>query len=427
MERKEAYRDRSVLIHGKFNSAKWNFQDHVTPPITTASAFRLRSAERGAEGFRQFANPEVDRDTAEPIYIYDRLDEPCNGLLEENLAFSERGECAVVYATGMAAISAALGIHLRTGDHIVFPPATYGCTYSHIVNWLSRYGITHTLSNLDSPEEIERAVRPETKVVYFETPANPTMRIVDMQMVADTVRRINESRPEDRHVVTIVDNTFSSPFCQRPLEHGIDYVVHSLTKHISGFGTSMGGAVIGPRSAETDLLVYRKDFGGSLAPDTAWHIMVYGLPTLALRLEAQQKSALAVANYLEAHPAVATVHYPGLPRFPQRALAQKQMLDPDGNFAPGALIFFEMAGDESKSYERAKQLMDTLAEHSFAITLAVSLGQVRTLIEHPASMTHSALSPETLKAGGIVPGGVRLSLGVEDPRDIISDLESALG
>lgn len=427
MERKEAYRDRSVLIHGKFNSAKWNFQDHVTPPITTASAFRLRSAERGAEGFRQFANPEIDRDTAEPIYIYDRLDEPCNGLLEENLAFSERGECAVVYATGMAAISAAIGIHVRTGDHIVFPPATYGCTYSHIVNWLSRYGITHTLSNLDSAEEIERAVNPNTKVIYFETPANPTMRIVDMQMVAQTVSRLNETRAEDRRIVTIVDNTFSSPFCQRPIEHGIDFVVHSLTKHISGFGTSMGGAVIGPRSAETDMLVYRKDFGGSLAPDTAWHIMVYGLPTLALRLEAQQKAALLVAEFLDAHPSVATVHYPGLAKFPQRALAEQQMLDPDGNFAPGALIFFEMAGDEAESYERARRLINTLAEHSFAITLAVSLGQVRTLIEHPASMTHSSLSPDTLLAAGIVAGGVRLSLGVEDPRDIISDLESALG
>jgi methionine-gamma-lyase len=427
MERNDAYRDRSVLIHGKFNSAKWSFQDHVTPPITTASAFRLRSAERGAEGFRQFANPDIDRDTAEPIYIYDRLDEPCSGLLEENLAFAERGEMAVVFSTGMAAIAAALGIHLRAGDHVVFPPATYGCTYSHIVNWLARYGISYTLSHLDSAEEVERVVRPETRVIYFETPANPTMRLIDMRMVGDTVRRMNAERDEEHRIVTIVDNTFASPFCQRPLEHGMDFVVHSLTKHISGFGTSMGGAVIGPREAETDLLLYRKDFGGSLAPDTAWHIMVYGLPTLALRLESQMASARAVANYLEAHPKVAKVHYPGLDRFPQRALAESQMRDPDGNFAPGALIFFEMEGDDAEAYERAKRLMNVLAESSFAITLAVSLGQIRSLVEHPASMTHSALSPETQREAGIVPGGVRLSLGVEDVRDIIGDLERALG
>jgi len=420
------YRDRSVLIHGKFHSAKWDFEDHILPPITTAVSFRLRSAERGAEGFRRFANPEVNRDTSEPIFIYDRLDEPCTGLLEETLAFSEKAECAVCFGTGMAAISAAIGIHVRAGDHVVFHPAIYGCTFSHITNWLARFGVSSSTSRLGSPEAVREAITPQTRVVFFESPSNPTMELVDLEALARTLKEVNEHRPEDRKVVSIVDNTFASPFCQRPLGHGIDLVVNSLTKHISGFGATMGGVVLGSRRVETDLLLYRKDYGGSIAPDAAWHILVYGVPTLAVRMERQQQSAMKVAAFLETHPSVARVHYPGLASFAQRALAERQMVDFDGDFAPGSMVYFELAGDPATAQARAVQLCDQIASNALSVTLAVSLGQIRTLIEHPSSMTHSSIPPEEQAAAGISPGGVRLSIGLEDSDDILRDLAAGL-
>lgn len=426
MGRNGAYRDRSVLIHGKFRSEKWDFQDHILPPITTAVSFRLRSAERGAQGFQQFANPDVDRQTEHPIYIYDRLDEPCVGLLEETLAFAEKGECAVCFGTGMAAISAAIGIHVQAGDHVVYHPAIYGCTYSHVTNWLQRFGVSSTPCRMACPDQLAAAVRPETRVIYFESPSNPTMELVDFESLVGFVRSVNAGRPESRKIYTVVDNTFASPFGQRPIESGVDFVVHSLTKHIGGFGATMGGAVVGPNRFETDLLLYRKDFGGSMAPDPAWHILVYGIPTLALRMERQQDSAMKIAEFLESHPAVAKVSYPGLESFEQSELAVRQLRDIDGEFAPGVMIFFELKGDASKSHRSAMKVCDHLAANALSVTLAVSLGQIRTLVEHPASMTHSAIPPEAQMSAGIVPGGIRLSVGLEDWRDIVKDLEEAL-
>lgn len=420
------YRDRSILIHGKFLSEKWDFQDHILPPITTAVSFRLRTAERGAQAFQQFANPAYDRGAVHPIYIYDRLDEPCSGLLEENLAFAEKGECALVYSTGMAAISAALGIHLRSGQHLCYHPAIYGCTYSHITRWLDRSGVGSTPVDFKDLDAVKAAVRPETRVLYFETPCNPTMELIDIEAVAALAREVNEGRSEDDRIVTVVDNTFASPYSQRPLTLGADFVVHSLTKHISGFGASMGGAVVGPRSAETDLLLFRKDYGGSIAPDTAWHILVYGLPTLSTRLERQQENAGRIAEFLDLHHRVKKVYYPGLDSFGQKSLAQKQMRDIDGDFAPGAMIYFEVEGSPEEAYENAKRVCNRIAENALSVTLAVSLGQIRSLIEHPASMTHSGIPPEAQERAGIHPGGIRLSVGIEDVRDILSDLESAL-
>lgn len=416
-----SYRTRSALIHGRFRTEKWDFQDHIVPPITTAVSFRLRSAERGAEGFKQFANPDIDRSTAKPIYIYDRLDEPCQGLLEETLAFAEEGECAVSFATGMAAISAAIGIHLHAGDHVIYHPAIYGCTYSHITNWLNRFGISSTAVDLNNLEELAQAMTPMTKVIFFESPCNPTMTLVDIRALVGFVKAENGNREPEKKVVTVIDNTFASPYGQRPLTMGVDYVVHSLTKHIGGFGCSMGGAVIGPRKTETNLLLYRKDFGGSLSPDAAWHILTYGVSSLAVRMDRQQMTAGKIASWLEQMPGVNSVSYPGLDSFPQKELAKKQLVGLDGEFAPGSMIYFDV-----EDYSRAVKIANWLAENSLAITLAVSLGQIRTLVEHPASMTHSALGEEAQKKGGLSPGGLRLSIGLEDYRDIQMDLEKAM-
>lgn len=426
MAREDQYHDRSVLIHGKFRSEKWDFQDHTLPPITTAVTFRLRSAERGAEGFAQIGDPDLDRANTPPIYLYDRFTEPCQGLLEETLAFAEKGESAVCFATGMAAVAAVLGVCLESGDHIVFHPAIYGCTFSQIADSLVRYGITHTSVDFNDLDALEAAIRPETKVVYFESPCNPTMELIDIEAVVGLVKRINSSRSEDDSVKTVIDNTFASPFAQRPITMGVDFVLHSLTKHISGFGATMGGVVIGPRTWEFALHTYKKNFGGTLSPDAAWHILTYGVPTLSLRLERQQIIAQEVAEYLEAHPLVEKVLYPGLESFAQSELALKQMRDNDGNFAPGAMIWFVMEGDPDQAFQRAKDISNHIAENALSITLAVSLGQIRTLIEHPSSMTHAGIPPEELVKAGIEPGGIRLSIGIEDVRDIISDLGKAM-
>jgi methionine-gamma-lyase len=425
MGEKPTYHDRSVLIHGKFRSEKWDFSDHILPPITTSVAFRLESTERGAEGFRQFANPAFDRDRIHPIHIYERLDDPNQGLLEEMLAYAEKGESAVTFATGMAAISAAIGANVRMGDHIVLHHTMYGCTYSLVSNWLTRFGVSYSLADLTDLDGLHAALRPETTVVYFETPTNPTMELIDIPAVVALVKKANAGR--ERPAVTVVDNTFASPFAQRPLTMGVDIVVDSLTKHLGGFGADMGGVVVCSRAMESAILMFRKDFGGSLSPKSAWQIMNYGVPTLALRLEKQQRIAHEVAEFLEGHPAVESVKYPGLASFPQRELAERQLVDIDGNFAPGALIYFEIGGSPREAFERAVRVIDDLATNALTVTLAVSLGQLRTLVEHPASMTHSALPPEQQLEAGIHPGGIRLSCGIEDVRDIVADLGRSLG
>ncbi len=423
---KPTYRDRSVLIHGKFTSEKWDFENHILPPITTSVAFRLGSGQRGAEGFKQYANPELDRETLHPIYIYSRLDEPTQALLEETLAFAEKGETAVTYATGMAAVSAVLGIHLKAGEHLVSHKTIYGCTYSLITNWLKRFGIEHTFVDFRNEEELVSSIKLNTRVLYFETPTNPTMDLIDIEKVVNLAKEINKKRSEEEKIVTILDNTFATPFCQRPLTMGIDFVVHSMTKNIGGFGADMGGVVIGSRKKETELLLFRKDFGGSLSPKAAWDILVFGLPTLAMRVERQQATAQRVAEYLEIHSKVESVTYPGLESFPARELALKQMRDIDGNFAPGSMIYFELKGSPEEAYEKAVNLVNHIADNALSVTLAVSLGQIRTLIQHPASMTHSTIPPEEQEKAGISPRGLRLSIGLEDCKDIIGDLEAAL-
>jgi methionine-gamma-lyase len=250
-----------------------------------------------------------------------------------------------------------------------------------------------------------------------------------MRAVRKVVDRLNSGRPDAEKIHIVVDNTFATPFCQRPLEHGVDLVVHSLTKDIGGFGTEMGGAVIGSSAFWNMLMFYRKDFGGVLSPKNAWPVLVYGLPTLATRLINQQKSAMHVAEYLLRQPKVARVVYPGLSNYPQRELAHRQMSTQDGAFAPGSMLYFELKGkdDSTKSAaEAAERFVDFVAEKSYTITLAVSLGQIKTLIESPFSMTHASVPEEEKIRCGLRPGGIRLSLGLEDRHDIIADLEDAL-
>lgn len=421
---REQYRLRTRLIHGSFATGRWDYDHHVVPPESRSATFRLHSVHRGAEGFVEFGSPVAQK---APIYIYDRLDEPTRGMLEENLAVAEGGEMAVTFATGMAAISAAICAHLQTGHQVVAHRVLYGCTFSLLTNWLPRWGVRTAFADLTNPESLQRLVTPECRLVYFETPVNPTMELIDIAAVRRVVDRLNAGRKENEHIAIVVDNTFATPYCQRPLALGADVVVNSLTKDIGGFGTDMGGAVVAPNRYYNLLMLYRKDFGGVLSPRNAWSILVYGLPTLATRMVNQQKAAMKVAEFLERQPRVARVVYPGLPSFPQIELARRQMLNYDGQFAPGSMLYFELKGSRTLSpAAAAERLVDFIAEHSYTITLAVSLGQIKTLIESPYSMTHSALPEEEKIKNGLRPGGIRLSLGLEDWHDIIADLEAAL-
>lgn len=416
---KRDYRPNTRLIHGQFRSKKWDYNHHVVPPMSASATFRLEGAQRGATGFFQFACDRVNPDREVPIYIYDRLDEPTRGMLEENLAVAEGAESCVTFSTGMAAISAALGVLCQSGEEIVAHRVLYGCTYSLMTNWLPRMGVKTRFVDLNDPKALRAALNDKTRVVYCESPVNPTLELIDLRRVRAALGD-GESRP-----MIVVDNTFATPHCQRPLGLGADLVVHSLTKGIGGFGTDMGGAVLGAEKWRNLMMMYRKDFGGVLSPKAAWDFLVHGLPTLAMRMEASQARALEIARWLEAHPKVERVSFPGLDSFPQRELAQSQMKDVRGKFAPGSMIYFELK-DPAKDGAGGARLIDWVAEHAYAITLAVSLGQVKSLIEHPYSMTHSALPEHEKHDGGMHPGGVRLSVGLEDPEDLIADLAAAL-
>lgn len=413
---------RTQAIHGEFQSKSWEFSHHLIPPMTASTTFRLDSLQRGAEGFSTFG-AQAESGETEPIWIYDRLEEPTTNMLESQLALLEKGECAIAFGSGMGAISSTLMSLLKSGEKIVAHKTLYGCTYSLITNWLPRFAITNSLIDINDMKALQaQLVDPKTRVVYFESVSNPILEIADLEKITSLVKAANKKRDKDHQIYTVVDNTFATPWALRPLEWGIDFVIQSLTKNISGFGTEMGGAVIAPRSFEGMLKVARKDFGAILHPYSAWHILVYGISTQAIRFEQQQNTALKVAAFLEKHTKVQNVTYPGLKSHPQYKLAKKYLKSPEEKFAPGTMISFQLKGDMTK----CQRFVDDIAKNSYAITLAVSLGLTKTLIEVPGFMTHSAIPSEKRDISGIDPRAIRLSIGLENAQDVIHDLEQAL-
>jgi methionine-gamma-lyase len=425
----DGYSTEAHLIYGRMHDPAWDYSHHLLPPISSSATYRLDSAQRGAQGFTEFAHSsdELKVTSRAPIYIYDRLGEPNKDMLEENLAYAEGGEIAVTYATGMGAISAVLGILTGAGSEIVSDNMLYGCTYSLLTNWYPRLKIPTKFVEFSNLADVRRHITKHTRVLYMESPVNPTLRLIDLKAVAEMTAEVNRGRTPETKVYTVVDSTFATPFCQRPISQGIDFVVHSLTKAIGGFGTDTGGVVIGPRWSRDMLMLYRKDFGGVLSAKSAWPVLVQGLPSLSVRMRQMQKTAMAVAEFLMTRQEISCVRYPGLPSFNQAELAHRQMVDYEGNFAPGAMIYFILKGDTPHaSLKRAERFINHVAEHAYCITLAVSLGNIRTLIEHPGSMTHSAIPAEEQIAKGLDPGGVRLAIGLEQPEDIIRDLRHSL-
>jgi cystathionine beta-lyase/cystathionine gamma-synthase len=281
--------------------------------------------------------------------------------------------------------------------------------------------------DLTDPKSFLPHVNDKTRLIFLESPVNPTLQLLDTQAIIKELKAINSKRSAENKIISVMDNTFSTPFCQRPARDGVDVVVHSLTKGLSGFGTDMGGAVITRREFQEPLVLFRKDFGGTLSPHPAWHILVYGLSTLSLRIPRQQENAMRIAKFLESQKLVERVSYPGLDSFPQKEIARRHLVDYEGNFAPGIIIYFTLGGSTpEESKRRGEEMMDYVATNAYAITLAVSLGQVRTLIEHPGSMTHAAYPADQQVKLGIDPGGIRLAVGIENPDDVIKDLTAAL-
>lgn len=411
---------RTQAIHGKYTSSSWQFDKHLIPPLTASTTFRLESLERGAKGFVDFAD---GTSTDNPILVYDRLDEPSTLMLEEQLAPLESAECAVSFGSGMGAISSCLMAITKSGDEILAHRTLYGCTYSLLSHWLPRLGTKTHFVDLNSSELVQWIRNKKIKAIYCESVSNPTLEIIDLSKLVSVVKEENKSRSKDEKIHIVVDNTFATPWGLRPLEHGVDFVIQSLTKNICGFGTEMGGAILTRnKNFAQQLKFIRKDFGAIIHPWSAWHILVYGISTQVLRFEKQQANANLIARFLESHPLVQSVTYPGLPSHPQYPLAKKLLKTPEGEFAPGFMMSFRLKGD-AKTCQR---FVDDIAKNSYTITLAVSLGLTKTLIEVPGFMTHSAIPSKKQKETNLNPLDIRLSVGLESVEDLIHDLKSSL-
>lgn len=414
---------KTFNIHGSPTTKAWEFSHHLVPPMTASTTFRLKSLKRGADGFQLFANPKKFEKTLknnEPIWIYDRLEEPTSKMLEEQLAKMENGETAVSFSSGMGAISASFLAFLKSGDQIVSHNTLYGCTYSLITSWLPRFGIENKLININKLTANDLTNK-KIKAVYFESVSNPSLEIIDLDRICKLVKSENKKRTDENKIKIIVDNTFATPWGLRPLEHGVDLVIQSLTKNIAGFGTEMGGAVITYKKYLSPLLLIRKDIGAIMHPHSAWNIMIYGIPSQILRFETQQKNATLVAEYLENNSKVEKVFYPGLKSFPQHELAQRLLRSPDDDFSPGQMLSFVLKGSTKKT----ETFINHIAQNGYAITLAVSLGLIKTLIEVPGLMTHAAVPKDKQLESGIPAKLIRMSIGIEDAKDIIHDLEQA--
>ena len=366
----------------------------LLPPIYQNSTFRFTTAAACAEAFRD----------EESGYVYTRWGNPTQAVLEKKLAVLEAGEAALATASGMGAVSIALLTALADGGHVVAMENLYSATFQMLSEELPRFGIETTFVDATDPSEIARAIRTDTKVLYLESPTNPLLKLIDLRASAEIAKA--------HGVTSIIDNTFATPCGQQPITFGIDVVVHSMTKYLSGTGAVIAGAIVGQQEFVTRAKKGAlRNFGAVISPFNAW-LTLQGITTLPLRFARHCENAMQVAAFLEVHPAVAWTRYPGLPSHPQHKLAQQQME------AFGGMITLELKGGRTAG----EHLVDRLER----CALAVSLGDVRTLICHPASTTHSHVPAKIRQQIGITDGLVRISVGLEDVEDIIADLDQAL-
>ena len=366
----------------------------VAAPLHMASTFRYASAAEAAHAFETEERP-----------IYTRWGNPTLAMLEAKVAALEGGEAALATASGMAAVSTALLTALQAGDHVVATTGLYSGTYSLLTRDLPRFGVETTLAEATDPDAFVAALRPNTRAIYLESPGNPTLALNDVAAITALAR--------ERGILTFIDNTFATPFNQRPLELGVDVVVHSATKFFCGHGDAIGGVIVAPQDFITRALKGPlRTFGGCMSPFNAW-LIARGIHTFPLRMARHNANALRVAEWLAEQPGITGLRYPWHPAHPQYALARAQM--PGGG---GGVVVFEVAGGE----QAGARLLDAVR----LCTRTVSLGDTRTLITHAASTTHRSVPKAARLASGLSDGLVRLAVGLEAAEDIIADLEQAL-
>ncbi|KOO41110.1 methionine gamma-lyase [Priestia koreensis] len=380
------------VIHSGYNA------DHhlgsLSMPIFQTSTFTFRNAEQGEMRFKG----------EEEGYVYSRLGNPTVRSLEEKMAIMEAGEAALAFSSGMAAVSATLISLTKANDHIICSQGIYGCTFGLLQLMEEKYNITHDFCAMETEEQLRALIRPETVCIYVETPINPTMKLVDLSLV---VKVANEYGLQ-----VVVDNTFSSPYLQQPLVLGCDIVLHSATKYICGHGDVIAGVVVGKKDfIENMAVTTQKDIGGVLAPFDAW-LLLRGLKTLPVRMDRHCENAERLFQKLNMHPSVERVYYPGNVQHPDYPIMAKQMKK------GGGLISFEIKGSK-KDAQRVLNALDL-------IKIAVSLGDAETLIQHPATMTHSVIPAQERVEMGITDQLIRLSVGLEAWEDIWDDLSQAL-
>ena len=386
---KREYHFETKVIHEGYTDQDW--MGSLTPPLST---FSFASAEQGE---RRFAGEEEG-------YIYSRLKNPTVSIFEEKMAALENGERGLAFASGMAAVSAVLTSLTKAKDHILCSSGLYGCTFGLLSMMREKYDISLDFSEMETEEEVRSRIQPNTALIYIETPINPTMKLIDLEMVSRVAK--------ERGIPVVVDNTFSSPYLQRPLDLGCDVVIHSATKYIGGHGDVIAGAVVGKKDfLDQVAMTTQKDMGGVMSPFDAW-LLIRGLKTMPVRLDRHCDNAEIITSLLKEHPKVERVYYPHDSSHPDYSIGKKQMK------RGGGVITFEVKGGK----QEAQRLLNELS----LIKIAVSLGDPETLIQHPQTMTHAVVPPENQGSMGITDSMLRLSVGLEAWEDIWRDLEQAL-
>ncbi|MEJ2635093.1 MAG: aminotransferase class I/II-fold pyridoxal phosphate-dependent enzyme [Calditrichia bacterium] len=385
------YHIETDVVHGVHQSDP--LTGSLSMPIYQTSTFIFENSEQGARRFKG----------EESGYIYSRLGNPNTDALAKKIALLEGYEAGITTGSGMAAVSNVILAAAKAGDHIVVDDTVYGGTHYLVEGEIRNMGIEVTRVDASQPQQVADAMKANTKLVLIETPANPTLKLIDIEAVAAIAHRGN--------ALLCVDNTFLTPFLQKPRELGADIVLHSATKFIGGHGDVVAGVVVGNKDFIAAAHKMETHYGWTMAPFNAW-LLLRGLKTLALRVERSNANSLKIAGWLEKHPAVERLYYPFLPSHSQHELARRQQK------GGGSVIAFEVKG----GYEAGTKLMDSVR----LCTLAVSLGDCDTLIQHPASMTHAGMSEEAMKEAHITPGLVRIAVGIEHADDLIADLDQAL-
>ena len=385
------YIETQAIHSGRINDEQFG---SLATPLYQTSTFIFDNAQQGADRFSGEAEG----------YIYSRLGNPTTRQLEMRVAAMEGMEDAAATATGMGAVSGALLANLSSGDHLISSKAVYGCSFALMNHQLTRWGIEVSFVDMANPAEVEAAIKPNTKVMFLETPVNPNLAVYDLAVIGKIAQKHN--------IISIVDNTFLTPVLQQPKQYGIDIVVHSATKYLNGHGDVVAGIICGCNEMIMNIkMTVLKDIGATMSPHDAWLIM-RGLKTLPIRMERHCRNAEKIADFLESHQNVSQVYYPGLKSHPGHKYIGSQMK------AAGGVIAFEINSDLAGGSEFINRMQ--------LFSIAVSLGDAESLIQHPASMTHSPYTPEERENAGISDSLIRISVGLENVEDLIDDLSQSL-